>query len=236
VFRRESRRDTPATVPKAASSCEVFLLDRSQRRLDPDTEMSGVRCRLRCARHGGWAFRTRCRTPEDHFDSSQCWLARISGFSLCRHFSFSAPATRGGARLSRRLIATEALPSHSFRIDSLAVGRARTDRLYGRRTQELTSSGLTPFCRTATSREQWYVSISRGRKRVVVLTPDRTALRENIQRTSSRELALEEMRERSRFEQENEAWRMRRRQSREFAIRHEWTTRQQEHQGIPQRV
>src|SRR5207247_948506 len=44
--------------------------------------------------------------------------------------------------------------------------------------------------RTATSREQWYVSISRGRRRVVVLTPDKTALRENIQRSSERELAL----------------------------------------------
>jgi hypothetical protein len=36
--------------------------------------------------------------------------------------------------------------------------------------------------RAATSREQWYVSISRGRINVVVLTPDKTALRENAQR------------------------------------------------------
>src|SRR5207248_4181211 len=73
--------------------------------------------------------------------------------------------------------------------------------------------------RAATSRQQWYVSISRGRKRVVVLTPDRTALRENLQRTSSRELALEEMRERVRAEEEHQAWCMRRRQFSEFAIR-----------------
>jgi len=44
--------------------------------------------------------------------------------------------------------------------------------------------------RTATNAQQWYVGISRARKRVVVLTPDKTALRENIQRSGERELAL----------------------------------------------
>ncbi len=88
----------------------------------------------------------------------------------------------------------------------------------------------------ATSREQWYVSISRGRKCVVVLTPDRIALRKNIQRTSSRELALEEMRERVRVEEERQAWHMRQQQFRELAIRHEWTMRQQEDQGVRQRL
>ncbi len=56
--------------------------------------------------------------------------------------------------------------------------------------------------RAATNGEQWYVSISRGRKRVVVLTPDRTALRENNQRSSARELALEETPERKLAERE----------------------------------
>lgn len=50
----------------------------------------------------------------------------------------------------------------------------------------------------ATSREQWYVSISRARKRVVVLTPDKTALRSAIQRSSTRPLALEQTPERAR--------------------------------------
>ena len=49
--------------------------------------------------------------------------------------------------------------------------------------------------RAATNRQQWYVSISCGRKRVVVLTPDKTTLRENIQRSTERERALEEERE-----------------------------------------
>jgi conjugative relaxase-like TrwC/TraI family protein len=44
--------------------------------------------------------------------------------------------------------------------------------------------------RAATSAQQWYVGISRGRKRVVVFTPDKIALRENIQRNGDRELAM----------------------------------------------
>ena len=43
----------------------------------------------------------------------------------------------------------------------------------------------------ATNANQWYVSITRGRKRVVVFTSDREALRANIQRLGDRELALE---------------------------------------------
>jgi hypothetical protein len=43
----------------------------------------------------------------------------------------------------------------------------------------------------ATSAKQWYVTISRGRKRVVVFTPDKEGLRANIQRAGERELALD---------------------------------------------
>lgn len=43
----------------------------------------------------------------------------------------------------------------------------------------------------ATSRNQWYVAISRGRKRVVVFTADKDALRANIERAGERELALD---------------------------------------------
>lgn len=45
--------------------------------------------------------------------------------------------------------------------------------------------------RAATSAQQWYVGISRGRKRVVVLTPDKESLRLNIQRSGERELAVD---------------------------------------------
>lgn len=87
--------------------------------------------------------------------------------------------------------------------------------------------------RAATSREQWYVSISRGRKRVVVLTPDKEALRENIQHSSERPLALEFKRSSDR---ESMAWRMRQRQLQEIAIRHAWAARQQQRQGVHQRL
>lgn len=43
----------------------------------------------------------------------------------------------------------------------------------------------------ATNAEQWYVTISRGRKRVQVFTPDKEALRTAVHRTAARELALE---------------------------------------------
>lgn len=45
--------------------------------------------------------------------------------------------------------------------------------------------------RAATSAEQWYVTITRGRRRVVVFTPDKDELRANVQRLGARELAME---------------------------------------------
>ncbi len=45
--------------------------------------------------------------------------------------------------------------------------------------------------RAATNRNQWYVAISRGRKRLVVYTADKAELRRNIQRLGDRTLALE---------------------------------------------
>lgn len=45
--------------------------------------------------------------------------------------------------------------------------------------------------RAATNAEQWYVSISRARKRVLVFTSDKEALRANIERTGVRDLAIE---------------------------------------------
>ena len=43
----------------------------------------------------------------------------------------------------------------------------------------------------ATSREQWYVTFSRGRKGIKIVTPDKEQFRENIARCGSRELALD---------------------------------------------
>lgn len=43
----------------------------------------------------------------------------------------------------------------------------------------------------ATNANQWYVTISRGRKRVVVFTSDKDGLRERVQQAGERELALD---------------------------------------------
>ena len=46
-------------------------------------------------------------------------------------------------------------------------------------------------CRAATSRNQWYVAISRARRRVVVFTEDKAELRAQIRRSGDRPLALD---------------------------------------------
>jgi ATP-dependent exoDNAse (exonuclease V) alpha subunit len=45
--------------------------------------------------------------------------------------------------------------------------------------------------RAATNQQQWYVTISRGRKSIRIFTEDREGLAENIQRAGARELALD---------------------------------------------
>jgi ATP-dependent exoDNAse (exonuclease V) alpha subunit len=45
--------------------------------------------------------------------------------------------------------------------------------------------------RAATNRNQWYVAISRGRKRVIVFTSDKAGLRANIEQNGDRKLALD---------------------------------------------
>jgi conjugative relaxase-like TrwC/TraI family protein len=44
--------------------------------------------------------------------------------------------------------------------------------------------------RAATNQKQWYVSISRGRRRALIFTPDRAGLRANLHNPGDRELAL----------------------------------------------
>jgi len=90
--------------------------------------------------------------------------------------------------------------------------------------------------RAATNQQQWYVSISRGRKRVVVLTPDKTALRENIQRSGERELALGKAPARKLAERELQARRMRQQQFRRHAMQREFTMRQSQHQQVRQHL
>ena len=46
-------------------------------------------------------------------------------------------------------------------------------------------------CRAATSSNQWYVAISRARKKVIVFTEDKEQLRAMVQKTGDRELAID---------------------------------------------
>jgi len=45
--------------------------------------------------------------------------------------------------------------------------------------------------RAATNAQQWYVTISRGRKSIQIFTPDKRQLRQAIMRSGERELALD---------------------------------------------
>src|SRR6185437_12175859 len=45
--------------------------------------------------------------------------------------------------------------------------------------------------KAATSAQQWYVTISRGRRGIRIFTPDKEQLRENIIRSGHRPLAME---------------------------------------------
>ncbi len=44
--------------------------------------------------------------------------------------------------------------------------------------------------RAATNQKQWYVTISRGRKGIAIVTADKQELRENVYRSGNRELAM----------------------------------------------
>ncbi len=45
--------------------------------------------------------------------------------------------------------------------------------------------------KAATNAQQWYVTISRGRRGIRILTPDKQQLRENVARSGHRPLAME---------------------------------------------
>jgi conjugative relaxase-like TrwC/TraI family protein len=73
--------------------------------------------------------------------------------------------------------------------------------------------------RAATNAQQWYVTISRGRKSIQIFTPDKQQLRDAIMRTGERELALDLLSARARrYEVRQQVLRSFRR-GREFARR-----------------
>ena len=81
--------------------------------------------------------------------------------------------------------------------------------------------------KAATSIQQWYVSISRGRKRIEILTADKERLRESIQRDGTRESPLE---------QEPPAQGQRILETIRRAQRHDFVARQTQAAGIRHRM
>ncbi len=84
--------------------------------------------------------------------------------------------------LSKTLAPSQRMFVHGYAVTSYASQGKTVDSVI------LADSGN----RMATNAQQWYVSISRGRKRVIVLTPDKIELRANIQHNGERELVLRE--------------------------------------------
>ena len=82
---------------------------------------------------------------------------------------------------SKTLAPTQRLFQRGYAVTSYASQGKTVD------TVLLADSGKS----AATDANQWYVSVSRARKRVVVFTSDKEGLRENIQRAGERELALD---------------------------------------------
>jgi conjugative relaxase-like TrwC/TraI family protein len=83
--------------------------------------------------------------------------------------------------------------------DGRALGKGYRDFVRGYAVTSYGSQGKTvdhvlfsdSAVRAATSQQQWYVTISRGRKSIRIFTEDRDGLAENILRTGARELALD---------------------------------------------
>lgn len=118
---------------------------------------------------------------------------------------FNGKSREGSAVTNGELVTVRALR----RDGALVVEDERGDRKTLAATQRLFNRGyaVTSYAaqgktvdtvlladaanRAATNVKQWYVAISRGRKRVVVFTSDKAALREHVQQFGTRALALD---------------------------------------------
>jgi conjugative relaxase-like TrwC/TraI family protein len=85
------------------------------------------------------------------------------------------------ARVAKTLTATQHVLTRGYAVTSYASQGKTVD------TVLLSDSA----CRAAINRNEWYVAISRGRRKVVVFTEDKAELRANIRRSGDRKLALE---------------------------------------------
>jgi hypothetical protein len=110
--------------------------------------------------------------------------------------------TADGRRLTNGELVTVSKISEDGMVhlqDGRALGNGYRDFVRGYAVTSYGSQGKTvdhvlfsdSAVRAATSQQQWYVTISRGRKSIRIFTEDRDGLAENILRTGARELALE---------------------------------------------
>ena len=81
----------------------------------------------------------------------------------------------------------------------LTYGYCVTSHASQGRTVDRVFVGMSSFSGQAASREQFYVSVSRGREQAVIYTDDKDALREAVGRSDERTSATELVREQGRL-------------------------------------
>ena len=132
-------------------------------------------------------------------------VCRPEEFTLCRGDRLQLKAnsqTASGAKLANGEIVTVAKVKRSGAIalrDGRTLPASYRQFVRGYAVTSYGSQGKTvdhvlladSASRAATNAQQWYVSISRGRKSVRIFTPDKTALRRHITRSGDRPLALD---------------------------------------------
>ena len=140
-------------------------------------------------------------------------FARLARLTVCREretpvavgnrLQLKANAkTRDGRPLANGELVTVARIEADGRIvlqDGRALERSYRQFVRGYAVTSYASQGKTvdyvlfsdSAVQAATNRQQWYVTISRGRKGVRIFTADKEQLRENIARSGERELALD---------------------------------------------
>jgi len=150
-----------------------------------------------------------CRTTFSFHYSDRITVAAASELEITRgdrlQLKFNGKSMEGAALANGELVTVRSVRKDGALVVEDDAGARKTlapsQRLFNRgyAVTSYASQGKTVDTvlfadaanRAGTNRNQWYVAISRGRKRIVVFTSDKDGLRANIARTGDRELALE---------------------------------------------
>ena len=150
-----------------------------------------------------------CRTTFSFHYSDRITVAAASELEIARgdrlQLKFNGKSMEGAALANGELVTVRSVRKDGALVVEDDAGARKTlapsQRLFNRgyAVTSYASQGKTVDTvlfadaanRAGTNRNQWYVAISRGRKRIVVFTSDKDGLRANIARTGDRELALE---------------------------------------------